>query len=276
MKKKAMALSLVILILAFILSFILLSPSFAGLKSDLALQIQGQSFKEKSVFNQVGLKLDIPIGKANNKNGWTKNMKLFHPGNNFPHNGGEANMSILYNFGSFEKGRSTFYDPDSDYFNAHYGVYAIQLEDGIFGWENGNLNEEAITDIVAFDQLELVMESLGCPLSKRHFDYEITDIKEGPAMAGFSDWIQIDGRINTNSPLHHQTENRLGYIQYGEQPKDYLGENFPIVSMAGRLYLRYDNLKNITVIYFVVGKTREFIDQTSVDYLIPIQWKTMD
>ena len=272
MKLKIIVLGLVILILV----FILFSPSLAGLRSDLALQIQGQSFKEKSVFNQVGLQLDIPTGKDDNKSGWTRNMKLYHPGNNFPHDGGAGEMSILYNFGNFEKGRSLFYDPNSDYFNAHYGVYAIQLANGVFGLENGQLNEEAITDIVAFDQLQLVMESLGCPPSKRHFDYEITSIKEGPAMAGFSDWIQIDGLINTNSPLHHQTQNRLGYVQYGEPPKDYLGEDFPVVSMTGRLYLRYDNLKNITVIYFVVGKTQKFIDETSVDYLIPIQWKTVD
>lgn len=273
MKIKVIVLGLIVLILAVILSFILLSPRFAGLKSDLALQIQGQSFKEKSVFNQVGLQLDIPTGKDDSNSGWTRNMKLYHPGDNFPHDGGEANMSILYNFGGFEKGQSTFYDPNSEYFNAHYGVYAIQLEKGMFGWENGELNEAAITDVVAFDQLDLVMASLGCPVSQRHFDAEITSIKKGPAMAGFSDWIQMDALINTNSPLHHQTENHLGYVQYGVPPKDYNGVDFPVVSMAGRLYLRYDSFHNVTIIYFVVGKTQEFIDQTSVDYLIPIQWK---
>lgn len=272
MKKKAMAVSLIILILA----FILFSSSFAGLRSDLALQIQGQSFKEESVFNQVGLQLDIPTSKDYNKSGWCRNMKLYHPGDNFPHDEITGEMSILYNFGHFENGHSTFYDPNSDYFNAHYGVYAIQLEKGIFGWENEKLNVEAITNVVAFDQLELVMASLGCPTSRRHFDYQITDIKEGPAMAGFSDWIQINALINTNSPLHHMTKNRLGYVQYGAPSKDYDGEDFPVVSMLGRLYLRYDKPHNVTVIYFVIGKTQELIDQTSKDYLIPIQWNDVD
>jgi|GEM_PF-2839895 len=271
MKKIVTVLVVIILILA----YILFSPSVAGLRSNLALQIQGQSFRSKSVFNQVGLQLDIPTGKDNNQSGWTGNMKLYHPGNNFPHGEIPGEMSILYNFGDFEKGHSTFYDPNSEYFNAHYGLYAIHLEKGIFGWDNEKLNVEAITKVVAFDQLDLVMDSLGCPVSQRHFDYEITDIKEGPVMAGFSDWVQIDALINTNSPQHQQRENHLGYVQYGVPPSDYNGVDFPVVSMAGRLYLRYDSLHNVTIIYFVVGKTQKFINETSVDYLIPIQWKNL-
>jgi len=272
MKIKVMGLGFIILILV----FTLFSPSFAELKSELALQIQGQSFRSESIFNQVGLQLDIPTSNDDIKSGWTGHMKLYHPGNNFPHNGKGGQMSILYNFGAFEKGQSTFYDPNSDYFNAHYGVYAIQLENEIFGWKNGELNEKAITDIVAFDQLELVMESLGCPPAQRYFAPEITDIKEGPSMAGFSDWTQIDAIIHTNSPLHHKMDSRLGYIQYGEPPKDYQGEDFPVCSLHGRLYLRYDQGKNVTIIYFVIGKTQAFINETSAHYLIPIQWEKTD
>lgn len=271
MKMKAMVLSFVVLILF----FIVFSPGVSGLRSEAALQIQTYFFREKSVFNQVGLDLDVPTGRDYSGSGWCRNIKLFHPGNNFPHNDGKGEMSILYNFGDFEKERSTFYDPNSDYFNAHYGVYAIRLEQGVWGWENGKLNVEALADIIAFDQLDLVMASLGCPPSDRSFEYQITEIKEGPEMAGFSDWIQMDGLIQTNSPLHQKTENRLGYIQYGEPPKHYKGEDFPAVSMLGRLYLRYDQRHDVTVIYFVIGKTREFIDQTSKNYLMPIQWNNI-
>ncbi|KNZ41903.1 hypothetical protein [Acetobacterium bakii] len=272
MKTKGLALSLVILTLA----FLLFSSNGAGLRSDLALQVQGYGFKDKSVFNQVGLEFFIPTGKGYSKSGWTNNVKLYHPGNNFPHDQGNGNMSILYNFGHFEEGRSTFYDPNSEYFNAHYGVYAIHLNDSIFGWKNGALDEAAVTKIIAFDQLELVMASLGCPASRRHFDYQITDVKEGHAMAGFSDWILINAVINTNSPLHHKTQNRLGYVQYGEPLKNYQGEDFPIVEMQGRIYLRYDEVHKVTVIYFVIGKTLEFIEKTSNDYLIPIEWNDVN
>jgi len=265
-------LSLVILIFA----FWLFSSSGAGLRSDLALQVQGYGFKEESVFNQVGLEFYIPTGKDYSGSGWTKNIKLYHPGNDFPHDEVKGNMSILYNFGHFERGRSTFYDPNSDYFNAHYGIYAIQLDDGIFGWKNGKLDEASITKIIAFDQLELVMASLGCPASLRHFDYQITDIKEGLSMAGFSDWVQINAVISTNSPLHHKIKNRLGYLQYGEPLGNYQGEDFPVVAMQGRIYLRYDEVHKVTVIYFVIGKSSEFIDKTSNDYLIPIEWNDVN
>jgi len=268
LKTKGIALSLIILTLA----FLLFSSGEAGLRSDLVLQVQGYSFKEQSVFNQAGLEFSVPTGKDYSDSGWTKNIKLYHPGNNFPHDQVKGNMSILYNFGRFEKGRSTFYEPSSDYFNAHYGVYAVQLDDGIFGWKNGKLDQAAVTKIIAFDQLELVMVSLGCPASRRHFEYKITDVKEGLSMAGFSDWVQINAVINTNSPLHHKTENRLGYLQYGEPLENYQGEDFPVVAMQGRIYLRYDEVHKVTVIYFVIGKSPEFIDKTSNDYLIPIKW----
>lgn len=271
MKIKVMIGTLVILTVAFV--FILVSPSAAGLKSDLILQLQGKTYQANSVFNQVGLALEIPTSKDVKESGWTSHMKLYHPGQNFPHDGGNGEMSIIYNFGQFENGCSTFYDPDSDYFNAHYGVYAIHLEQGIFGWKNGQLDVEAIKRIVMFDQLDLVMASLGCPVLQRTFECEITDIKDGPVMAGFSDWIQMDASIKTNSPLHHQTGNHLGYIQYGEPPKNYQGEDFPVISTRGRLYLRYDETRKVTIIYFVIGATQAFIDQTSEDYLMPIQWR---
>lgn len=272
MKIKAMIGMLVILTAAF--AFILVSPSAAGLISDLILQMQGKTYQADSVFNQVGLKLEIPAGKDVEESGWGSQMKLYHPGENFPHSGVNGEMSILYNFGQFENGRSTFYDPDSDYFNAHYGVYAIQLEQGVFGWKNGQLDDEAIKSIVKFDQLDLVMASLGCPVSQRTFECQVTDIKDGPPMAGFSDWVQMNAIIKTNSPLHHQTGNHLGYIQYGEPPKNYQGEDFPVVTTRGRLYLRYDDAHNVTILYFVIGKTQTFIDQTSENYLMPIQWRT--
>lgn len=275
MKRKAMRTKIVVvtLVLLLVFIFIIISPGVAGIRSDLILQIQSQTFQDESVFNQVGLALEIPTSKACGKSGWCSHIKLYHPGENFRHDGAKGDMSILYNFGSFEKGQSTFYDSDSDYFNAHYGVYAIQLDQGVFGWKNGQLDVEAIKSIVKFDQLDLVMASLGCSVTDRFFECEITEIKEGPPMAGFSDWVQIDALIKTNSPLHQKTENRLGYLQYGEPPEDYEGEDFPVISTKGRLYLRFDEVHKITIIYFVIGETQEFIDETSQDYLMPIQWK---
>lgn len=272
MKKKAVAMGLIILISG----FILFSSSAAGLRSDLALQIQGRGFKKESVFNRVGLELDIPTAKDYPGSGWSKSMKLYHPGDKFPHDESKGEMSILYNFGRFEEDRSTFYEPNSDCFNAHYGVYFIQLDQGVFGWENEKLDEQAIVKLVSFDQLELVMSSLDCSASRQHFEYEITDIKEGLSMAGFSDWVQIDALIKTNSPLHQKKSNALGYIQYGEPPKNYKGEDFPVVSMQGRLYMRYDKTLDVTVIYFVIGKTQAFIDETSTFYLMPIQWNNVN
>ena len=262
-----------VLAVAIMLVWLLFSSGAAGLRSDLALKIQGTSLIGTSVFNQAGLDLDIPTARAYRDSGWGRNMKLFDVGAAFPHPGEGGQLSILYKFGHFQKGRSTFYDPDSDYFNAHYGVYAIALQNGVFGWANGELEVAELVKVVAFDQDDLVMASLGCPRSKYHFEYQITGIREAVSLSGFSDWTQIDADIETNSPQHHQTKKLIGYLQYGEPPADYQGEDFPVVAMKGRLYLRYDAARKVTVVYFVIAKTPALIEQTSTAYLLPIRWQ---
>ncbi|MBI4857287.1 MAG: hypothetical protein HY818_11170 [Acetobacterium woodii] len=257
-----------VLVLVALLCF---SSSLAGLRSDWVLQAQGASFETTSVFHQAGLELAVPTSARTGDNRWCKHIKLYHCGENFPHQGA-GELSILYNFGSFNDGRSAFYNPESDTFNAHYGVYAIHQTDRIFGYQNGAVDVKAITDLVAFDQLELVMTSLGCPAALKHFDAQITAIQPGPTMAGFSDWVQLDAVIQTNAPLYQERDFQLGTLQYGHPPDYYAGPDFPVVSMVGRLYLRYDQPRQLTMIYFVIGKDAAMVEATSTDYLKPIKW----
>ncbi len=168
-------------------------PAFAQSRSDLALSIQRKSFEKDSVFSQQGLAFEIPTGDPQKTGGWCHKMKLYHPGSGFFKSPDQGQMSILYNFANFNKGRSRFYDLKSDYFNAHYGVYAIALEEKRFGYQpDGRLDEEAISNLVAYDHLDLVMDSLGCPRSKRFFKGQITGVKENQELSGFSDWLEID------------------------------------------------------------------------------------
>ncbi len=243
-------------------------PGFAQSRSDLALSIQRKSFEEESVFYQNDLDFKIPTGDPKKAGGWCDKMKLYHPGGGFFTGENKGQMSILYNFGQFNKGRSTFYDATSDYFNAHYGVYAIKVEDQHFAWkEDGSIDEEQIIKLVVFDHLDLVMDSLGCPRSKRFFESDITAINDKQVLSGFSDWLEISAIIETNAPLHQQKEYRLGYLQYGPPPPDYQGEDFPVVLMRGRLFIRYDEPRDLTVIYFVMARSEELIEETSEEYL---------
>lgn len=247
------------------------SLPMAGLRSDWVLQVQSASFESASVFHQVGLNLKVPSDADTGDGRWCDHIKLYHCGENFPHQG-SGELSILYNFGAFDNGRSAFYNPDADTFNAHYGVYAIHQSDGIFGFKDGNIDVKAITDLVSFDQLKLVMTSLGCPKSLKQFHSQITGIQPGPAMAGFNNWIQIDATIQTNSPQYQAHDFELGTLQYGQPPKNYSGPDFPVVAMVGRLYLRYDESYQVTVIYFVIGKNMTMVEETSAQYLMPIEW----
>lgn len=238
------------------------------------LQVQGASFESASVFHQTGLKLRVPTLTDSDNGRWCEHMKLFHCGENFPHKG-SGELSILYNFGAFENGRSAFYNPDADTFNAHYGVYAIHQTSGSFGFKDGNVDTKAITDLVSFDQLQLVMTSLGCPKTLKQFHSQVIGIQPSPAMAGFNDWVQIDAMIQTNSPQYQAHDFELGTLQYGQPPENYSGPDFPVVPMVGRLYLRYDETRQITVIYFVIGKNETIVDETSEHYLMPIEWSSI-
>lgn len=260
--------SLLVLLSVYLLAF---APALAALRSDLVLRAQAASFTGQSVFAQNNLTLNVPTSAQTGDGRWDDTMKLFHCGDKFPHQG-PGELSILYNFGAFDDGRSGFYNPEAATFNAHYGVYAISQTAGAFGYRNGVPNGEAITDLVAFDQLDLVLTSLGCPPSQRRFDAQITGIKPGPVMAGFSDWIQLDATILTNAPLYQEQGFRLGTLQYGPPPPDYPGPDFPVVPMLGRLYLRYDPTRHLTVIYFVIAKDAGLVEETSIHYLQPIRW----
>ncbi|MBU4439261.1 MAG: hypothetical protein KJ779_06835 [Firmicutes bacterium] len=272
MKRKKFIISIMTGIFVILLvSLLCFSLPLAGLRSDWVLQVQGASFETASVFHQSGLALAVPTSAQTGDNRWCDHMKLYHCGENFPHQGA-GELSILYNFGAFNDGHSAFYNPESATFNAHYGVYAIHQTDRIFGYQNAAVDVQAITDLVSFDQLELVMTSLGCPSSRKLFRSQITDIQPGPEMAGFTDWIQIDATIQTNSPLYREQNFQLGTLQYGRPPANYVGPDFPMTPMVGRLYLRYDQPRQLTVIYFVIGKDAAVVEQTCADYLKPIKW----
>jgi hypothetical protein len=263
-----------VLLVLFSVYLLALAPALAELRSNAVLCLQKASFAGQSVFVQTGLKLIVPTSAQTGDGRWGDTMKLFHCGDNFPHRG-PGELSILYNFGAFDGSCSDFYNPEAATFNAHYGVYAISQTKDPFGYRNGVPDGEAITGLVAFDQLELVLASLGCPPAQHRFDAQITGTKPGPTMAGFSDWTQIDATILTNAPLYREQGFQLGTLQYGSPPPDYPGPNFPVVPMLGRLYLRYDKTRQLTVIYFVIAKDAATVETTSQTYLQPIEWQVV-
>ncbi|HAZ05873.1 MAG TPA: hypothetical protein DCY58_05945 [Acetobacterium sp.] len=116
------------------------------------------------------------------------------------------------------------------------------------------------------------MTALGCPPSRQQFDSTHINIQPGPEMAGYQDWIQVDAAILTNAPLFHFQGLHTGMLQYGSPPASYNGADFPEVPMVGRIYLRYDNTRQVTVIYFVMAKDLSLVEETSTTYLQPITW----
>jgi hypothetical protein len=252
----------------------LLLPATAPLRSHLALAVQSRFFRVPDPLRQAGIRLEFPVGGL-----WTGSMKRFLMSGDYAFAGasGQMDIAILYNFGRFSRGRSSFYDSHSPCYNAHYGAYAVRLKDNgasgaPFGWTlDGQPDLRALAALTGYDQTALVMGSLGCPPEKYSFLFRMTDLHSGCRIGEFSDWVSVDGEIRTNAPLHRKTGELPGYLQYGSPP-DYRGEDFLLMDLRGRLYMRYDPRTDLTVILFAIAQERETVEELSENNLWQVRW----
>jgi len=73
----------------------------------------------------------------------------------------------------------------------------------------------------------------------------------------------VDASLITNSPLHRYRGYQRGYLQFGLPPKDYQGEDFPLIEVKGRIYVRYFEEKKVTVVLYLMGRDHAFIETWS-------------
>ncbi|PKK39400.1 hypothetical protein ABB02_01249 [Clostridiaceae bacterium JG1575] len=244
---------LLIVSLAFWLGlFLILWPS--GRRCEIALFLQGRTMEGTSLFKKRGLHLQIPLVQ-----GFTPSMKLFHAGEVLP----QTQVTVLYNFGAWRNQRSTFYDPSSPLYNTHYGAYAIAGPQPV-------LAPAPLAEIFRYDQLGLVLESLGFE-GPGVFQWRLTQSQQNVRLSGFSDWQRLDAEVYTNGPLHAQTAFLPGYLQYGSPPP-YRGEPFAPVSMAARLYVRYDAVADLTIVYYILTSDAHLLQTVDERALQKIQW----
>lgn len=181
---------------------------------------------------------------------------------------------ILYSFGSFDffKGSSNLYNPNSSYQGAFYGGYAIfdhNRQNPPYGfYTNGNLNIKEIEAIPLFDQTRLVLPSIGCSQEKIKFESVITAMKNDIPYINREDWTRIDAMIKTNAPTHSYKDKNIGYIQYGKPHKKFnIDKDFPIISLKGRLYIKYIKEFNGTFIFYIMAKDQNILDETDKSIL---------
>lgn len=255
-----------IFIIFLVLLYILLSPTTASLRSYAVIYPYSRILERKSTLNKNKIVFKIPGGRLTKKHDWYPFVVLFNDDEGMSsYLGEEVEFTVLFNFAAFEKGKgsSSYYNPESPYYSGFYGGYIIKPKaDKIFGFKSdGSIDEEEISKVPRYDQLRLVLPSIGCPYKDRVFDEFIKSIEYNVEYLGYKDWVAVDSEIETTSPIHEYGSFHRGYIQYGSpQGRFFHDKDFPKIELKGRVYIRYF----------------EEHDATFVLYIMAPEWKTID
>lgn len=261
MKKKSI--SIIIFILIFIIFL-----NFSYLRSLSIMPLYSLYHKQNSIMKEKNFTIHIPGGTITKEKDWYPFVMTFHDKTISSSIGEEINLTILYNFGAFEKGRSLFYKKDSDYFNAFYGAYVIESKDNNrkYGFnEKGELIEKEIMKISSHDIETLVLKSIGCKNAKVTF-HPISPPRKANYLS-YKNWLVIDSNITSKSPLHHAKNFYPAYIQYGKPPKNYKGKDFLPTHLYGRMYCRYFEEYDVTILLYILGPNSEMVDKTDHEIL---------
>lgn len=223
--------------------------------------------EQNSIMEQKDFTIDIPGGITTEEKDWYPLVLTFNDTSISSAIDEDIDLSILYNFGAFENGRSLLYDPHSDYYGAFYGAYIIESKDKdkAYGFSNGELIEEEIIKIASHDMEGLVLKGMGCDNAKVTF--EPLGPPRKTSYISYDNWTVVDSIIQSKSPLHKFKKNHLSYIQYGKPPKDYQGEDFSDIKLSGRIYCRYFEEFDVTILLYIMAPNFEVVERTDQEIL---------
>ena len=218
------------------------------------MSIYSALHEKDSVMKQAGFRLLIPGGTSTLKTDWYPFPMIFNAGE-FAEG---TKMSIIYNFPAFNPldRASNLFDEDSEYNSAFYGAYIITKDDSTpYGFSDNWINTEELTSAFEYDYVNLVLKSF----RSKNFvftpvHYETTSVD----YLGYSDWIMVDAIIKTNGVSHNSIDFKRSYIQYGN-PGQNTSEDFPIVTLFGKLYLRYFEEYNCTIAMYIMAVNEKVI-----------------
>ncbi len=256
MKKKLIVLAVLLLAAALIFWF------FYPLRSLIVMSVYSGQHGNESVLKQQGFSLDIPSGQ-----GWSPFVMTYNADDFSVWSGIDSVMSILYNFGAFDTATrtSSFYDSDSDKYCAFYGAYVLHQNDGAFGLtDDGDVDRDEITQAVKYDYTQLVLAGFGCDdivFGVDEFEQQ-TDV----SYAGSDGWTRIDASITTNGVAHQYKEDKTAYLQYGP-PMTSVDEDFAVTTLHGRLYIKYLEDYDCTVMLYVIAPNTDAVDICDKDIL---------
>lgn len=255
-------------ILAFIFMLIgIASFNFSYLKSLSVMYFYNIYNDRLSIMERKNFEVTIPGGLSTKEKDWYPFVMTYQDESIASSIEENIDLTILYNFGAFENGRSLFYKTESDYFSSFYGAYIIESKDKDrkYGFANDEIDVGEITKVATHDMEVLVLESIGC--TDAEVSFQGIAAPKLTNYLNYEDWVVMDSTILARSPLHTVENNYMAYIQYGKPPKSYTGENFPRRNLAGRIYCRYFPEYNVTILLYIIAPNIDVLNKTDKQIL---------
>lgn len=235
---------------------------FYPLRSYVVMSVYSASNAKDSVMQQNGFKTDMPSGE-----GWYPFVMTYNAESFRTYSGLDADMSIMYNFGAFDlaKRTSTIYDKSSDKYSSFYGAYVVQEKEHTFGFnDDGSVDIDAISLAVKYDYTKLVIRDFGW--KKQMFSIDDVTTETGLSFADSDGWTKIDAVLTVNGAAHNYNGYKTPYLQYG-RPMEKVEKDFEVTNLYGRVYAKYFNEYDCTVMVYAIAPNPNTVNQCDSDIL---------
>lgn len=244
-----------ILIISLLALAVLIYWFFYPLRSYVVMSVYSGQHSRESVSVEHGFSIDIPSGS-----GWYPFVLTYNADGFASWSGINADMSILYNFGAFDAGTrtSSIYDAQSNKYCAFYGAYVVHMDGGVFGFtDDSEVDMDEVISAVKYDYTQLVLKGFGC--NQIVFETDGYNLQPDMTCADSDGWTCVDAKIATNGVAHNYVDSKTAYLQYGPPTKK-VDEDFIETTLYGRLYIKYLEQYDCTVMVYVIAP-----DETAVD-----------
>lgn len=230
---------------------VLIAMFVPGIRARVIMKVSSWQQYAQSPLKELGVWIDLPTGQ-----GWFDDLLFYHDASGLKSETGvPLDLSIYYNFGAFEKGRSLIYTPGSGYYGSFYGAYIVT------GPSLPAADSKFVKRVAAYDYETLILRALGHPSPYGTFEVLEADVQPVETYMDVPEWTRYEVRIQVPGVAHTKTQWRLHYWQFGTPPPRGDSEPFETAELHGRLFVKSFKEEAMLVIVYMLCESPEFLEQ---------------
>ena len=120
------------------------------------------------------------------------------------------------------------------------------------------MDMDEIEAAVAYDETQLVIGAFGCPSPV--FEAGDYAVQADVELAGSGGWTRIDAAMTVSGAAHRFAGHKTPYLQYGRPPVRAPEQDFAPASMTGRIYAKYFEEYDCTVMVYCIAPSAAAVD----------------